>query len=714
MIKEIIMKNVKGTTTNQQLTGKDIIIGPNGVGKSTRIQVLGAALLGYVPGHGKAPGETFKHSSDQDVMTVGLSVNDFTFERNFERNVTRNKTTGKEDIKYSEKVSLSPSKGERTNTQKKSRIEQEVGSFPVMLDFNEFLGLSDSKRRDFIYGLSSAGSTWTKEKLDRHLNDSLLSMEIEVNNPDYYETLTESINEAINNFPNNYDFSDGLTAVIDWVDGQLSYYKKQKDDSEGAVRAFAEMKNKLNDTDRGLKQNKEELTQLRNKLMAVKEQYARDFEKKKAFDRKNERITELQQSIESLKNNQIEGTEQIEKQITELNQQVKEVPESKSASYEAKATELENQKQQNMNEAWTAKGKTQELAAKKASIEQTLNTINENKGVCVIQAQIACNKDFSKYLEHAQAKVDSLAASIKEFIEIGNEKIKLAENLGKLVKEWRQKAQQDNNNFREVVNHNQQITNKISLLKEQLNLIQKKKEQQASKLQDLNSELEKLQNESNEPIAPLDILERQQEALAKQIEELETKVTEQEKAKNQLATLKQSMLNYKKAEMKVNAFNSIKKELGAKGVQGLIVKEQLDPIKKDIEENLRAMGVEHEVFFQTTSDTGQEVFQFGWVNTGEQRNFDSLSTGQQIIFLIGFMITILERANPPLKVLAIDNIENLDPKNFYNVVKGLDQLSHKVDNIILAGVLSPISFDGWKVWQLEQTNEAGEMHESAS
>jgi exonuclease SbcC len=119
-----------------------------------------------------------------------------------------------------------------------------------------------------------------------------------------------------------------------------------------------------------------------------------------------------------------------------------------------------------------------------------------------------------------------------------------------------------------------------------------------------------------------------------------------------------------------------------------MVKGILEPIRSDIQTHLGLMGIDSEFYFSTESDTGKEVFQFGWRNSfGDERNFDALSTGQQLQLLIAMLVTFLERSNPPLKVLAIDNIENLDRVNFRKALAGMDKLSEKIDNIILSGVV---------------------------
>jgi exonuclease SbcC len=118
-----------------------------------------------------------------------------------------------------------------------------------------------------------------------------------------------------------------------------------------------------------------------------------------------------------------------------------------------------------------------------------------------------------------------------------------------------------------------------------------------------------------------------------------------------------------------------------------------------IAENLQLMGFDFEPFFQTESETGKEIFQFGWVNEkGHFVNFDAMSTGQQTVFLAAMMMTIIDRAKPKLRLLVMDNLNHLDRTNFQLLINGLNKLAHKVDNIILAGAIEfPFEAEGWNV-----------------
>jgi exonuclease SbcC len=97
------------------------------------------------------------------------------------------------------------------------------------------------------------------------------------------------------------------------------------------------------------------------------------------------------------------------------------------------------------------------------------------------------------------------------------------------------------------------------------------------------------------------------------------------------------------------------------------------------------------------------------VNELEERlNFDALSTGEKLMLLIALIVVIIERNNPKLKILMIDNIENLDHENLVNVLEGLNVVGDKLDNIIISGVIDlknccdfSNDYMGFKVWDLE-------------
>lgn len=138
MIKKVVYQNFNGQSGDQPLTGKDIFLGPNGSGKSTRIQAAIYTQLGYIPGEGKTTAQIFKHSTGDSMMAGIETSSGFSCSRTIERKSTKNRKTGEVSTSLSESVNVFPGRQERTDTEKRARIEEELGCFPVMMDFEVF------------------------------------------------------------------------------------------------------------------------------------------------------------------------------------------------------------------------------------------------------------------------------------------------------------------------------------------------------------------------------------------------------------------------------------------------------------------------------------------------------------------------------------------------------------------------------------------------
>ena len=694
MIKEITMRNFKGQMESQKLTGRDIFVGPNGKGKTTRLQAVGIALLGYVPGKGKLPTETFKLAS-ADNMSVGLVTDNLTFARTFTRSEKGGKD-GSNNVTVSQGIDLSPSRGEKKAADKEARIAFEVGSFPVMLDFNEFLSLSDSKRRDFIYGLSSIKTElWDRTRVEAHIRTKLLTLDLEVNNPDQYQIMSGLIADAMKEYPENDDIQAGLQSMIEWAKAKQTHWNDEKKNAVGAVKKLADMKNQLEETDRNIVQHKAELEQLQQQLTDSESQLARDRERKRAIDQRLVSMTELGMMIETLTKSQAEPAVNYDLLIADLRGHIKEFDfKAEFVKFDQELQTLSNKLKEAREQDRATITTLAQIQAEKTVLNSTLKQIDEQSKkngasrVCVIHSKIGCDKDFSK-----AATVFGQQLVVLEQREADQ---KAVQKETRIKIEGLETSKSDIDAQRTETHKNQTTLNQVNEdTRKEIAGLEKKKADEVNvsarisdQLKMYQEELTRLRNLPPEAIAPLDILEKQSEGRRSQIKELKVKLEGQEKAKITLSSLKSTMIDSKTATYNAQCVKDLSESLGAKGLQGELVKGILEPIRTDIQMNLELMGIDSEFYFSTESDTGKEVFQFGWRNDhGDERNFDALSTGQQLLLLIAMLVTFLERSNPPLKVLAIDNIENLDRVNFRKALIGMDKLSGKIDNIILSGVV---------------------------
>jgi len=702
MIKSIRVKQIKGNSFDQHLTGRDIFIGPNGAGKSTRLQAVQLAMLGYIPGKGRNMSDTFKLSSG-DEMTAGLKLDNFSFDRSIIRS-EKLKGDGSKEVKYTESLAVSPNKGEKNPTQMNARVTSEIGNFPVVFDFQEFLNLSDAKRREFIYGLSPiSNDEWDKPKVTAHLIQKLLTPGLKETSPDLYETTQELINEALAEWPADYDLSAGLQSMLSWITSRQQFWNKKQSDATGAVRELAEMKNQLEETDRDIVAKKAELQSIRSQYTDIHGQITAGREIKRQWDEKQRRISFLREEIEKLQTIiNAETTRDYEAEIAALQAKIKQTDigaESESIQMEIDA--LRNRRASKSKELNDTNGRLSLLERELYTMNTVLKNIQDKgAGVCVLHHQISCDKDFSKFTGFVGEKGPALQQQIDELTGLIEGLEKEIKDIGNQMDTLEASKRSLHQAFLDEAKANERFRSEIDSIRREEQSELKSKQEAQSKVNVLHEELTRLTGEKPPSFAPLEILEPQHAALENQIAELERIVDEKEKAKITLSNAQTAMISASKAQYYHTACKNLSAALGPKGIQGELVKGILGPVERSINENLRLMGIEYPAFFSTQSETGKEVFQFGWVKNGYETNFDVLSTGEQLMFLSAFLVTLLERANPPLKVLALDNIENLDNKNFRGLLNGLNGLAHKLDNILIAGVVDEVDVDGWKVWNL--------------
>jgi len=706
MLTSIEMKNFKGQTTIQKLTGMDIFVGRNGAGKTTRLQALGLAILGYVPGNKRTSTDTFKLATG-DSMSVGLKTDRFQLTRSFTKNEKRNVRDGSLSVTIKENIQVSPGAAERTDTDKDLRIKAEIGHFPVMMDFSEFLSLSDTRRRDFIYSLGGIDSaTWTRDRIYDYLTEKLLTDELQTNNAEQYDYMLEIINKAIAEFPADYGVQEGLQAMLSWIDTERKVWDRKQKDAQGAVRQISDMKNDMAETDRNIAALKQELETLQNQLIDVEKLITAEEEKKKAAEKRTARMIELQKAVLTLETKPGKAdTSDIDRQLREHQRQLAEPPaiDAEMQQFKNRQTEIRQQRRCLADEQQKVATQTATVQATVIALEEALKTTGEIAGRCVVNPKlIKCDKDFAGFGEYVARKKSEAANTMAELL--GQEEA-LKKSIAKLDTEDGDVTNQQSQLLKQVqeVNaRNTSINKTIAALSEQKNSLLAEVTDRENKIKLYREELDRI---LNEPVAANTFvvnLDTQVADVRSRIAVIKKTVEEKEKAKQTILLMQQSMMDNRKAEYQSSCLKLIAEALGPKGVQGEIVKECLEPIRQNIQGNLALMGFDQEPFFQTESETGKEIFQFGWINEkGHYVNFDALSTGQQTVFLAAMMVTIIDRAQPKLRLLAMDNLNHLDRRNFQLLIDGLTKVKDKLDNIILAGAIEfDFAADGWQVWNL--------------
>lgn len=710
-IAKLTLDGFKAQQVTENISGLDLFIGANGTGKSARLEAASLAILGYVPGRGKKADDTMALAAG-DQISVGLELdNGFGCARRFERRTSTNRRTGEPTVRITESVTVSPAMGETNDTQRKARIDQELGSFGIHLDFAEFLAMSAAKRREFLYGLVSGTDEWTKERVSELLRNRLLTDELQANNPEAYAIMEETIDEALNEWKDGLTVQDGVTAMLEWAKTQASYWNAKRRDAEGAVRQLAELKNQLNATDRDIAERKEALEKLREELTSSTAEIARAEEIKASWEARQKRLEALRQELGGLMQTQGPNEKAIEERFAEeidkLNAQIVELPPYENETFSTKLDAIAAQRRTTIDKAIEVEKALAAATTEAKTLRRAIETATSTGGLCVISRSIKCDKDFTPFIEYVTAKAEEQEAIAADMVStLANLEAEQAA-LRSAEKELRE-AENSRMAARErQERENNGIYKAIAQLETEKRQVLRTAEKEAVRREAIAEELERLENEPVKPVPETDILEKQVAGLRSQIAEIQSSIEQQEKARITLTNMQGAMLESSQAEHKYNAAKNIQDELGPHGVQGELLKAGLEPLRAEIDANLRAFGIDNEFAFLTQSDRGAETFDFGWMSHGAFISYDALSTGQRILVLVAMLTALLNRACPPVRLLTIDNVENLDLDNRQALLEGLATLHNddKIDNVLMAGVIDASVPKGWTVHHVDDSED---------
>ena len=704
-IKQIQMSGIKGQEGTQDLTGRDIIIGNNGAGKTTRLQAMSLAALGYVPGKGKTAADTFELASE-DTMTVGIDTELCGIFRSYIKS-SKLASDGTMDVKTTQKINVYPSEGERSNKEKEQRIIREVGDFPAMLDFGSFIELSDNKKRDFIYNLGGDRFTWDHAQVEESLREAVLTDALLENNPEMYDTMEDDFVEVMKQYSQETDVTSGLLAMGEYAKEQLSRWRKEKAHADAAAQKLTEIKNRELDTDRGLAENQEKLAVMRAEQSELIKTYAAAEAENRIHQSKTLELERLSADIESLENdsNTVEKADKLARDIEGYSTTIKETKER----IESVRHHLDAMRQENKDICNRAHERKEYINSLKQQLDhcdmtiqkesELIELITTNAGCCAFSREIKCSHDFSGFIAERQKIIDN-AYEKKDELEPA-----IAEQSGLLFQMDREREQIESNFEAE---HSESVE------------LQRRLDQFEALLRASQEDLQQLEN-----AAPILTAKRQQakdltewleqnpardcgdyqiglQTLEENIKSLEDTIEKQKKIRNDIINIKSNVIDSQTATFQQECWKQIAEAIGQKGIQGEIVKEMLDPMRDLINDKLKAMGIEYCFYFRTESDRGKEVFEFGWSDQTGRRPFSALSQGEQLLLLIAMMTTIIEQSNSKIRILAIDNINHLDHDNLQRVIHGLNEAGKNMDNIILAGTpdLTDDDAPGWKVWRI--------------
>lgn len=653
--------NVKGQEIEEKLTGRDVWLGENGVGKSARLQAFMFGVQGFLPTPFKRPmSDTFQIASG-DVMVVNLQTdNGFGFGRTIRQKKTKHQN-GDVSFSYKGSASVFPDEGETTDKAREKRIAEAMGTFSIMFDLDEFMSRSDAKKRELVFALSSPESYgWDKDRV-----------------------LTELANIL------------GEDATIDWL-GKASV-------AENIARLLGETHSKLSGA-KAIKKNKDEV---KAEIILIRQ---------RMMDEAASSVTEIKEKLAGLRSRKSELDAEIAK-----GQEIK----KQHSIFEIKKLRLEEKRflLKTSVKPTDLKPLEEAVSGNKLSLENFEKGIEaEEVEIESLRRLVDAEKDKLQFARGELVTVDQ-RQHIRETIDaidrrgcplMGKEcESDLTEYKAKLEAEWNKNDAAVNDKRIERDKIDAQVKSLVAAVDQKVNDRKKdntllkanrvevrKREDELKKAQNLNarheSDLELLKTEeatvesfraSLGATVDVTMAEKAKAGVVDQITALEEEASKAQEVKNVMGNFDRANIAALEAEEEVNTLTALHDALGPKGVQAKILADVIGPLAKTVNDLLSKVpsidGEAYSVEFNLHDLNGKEVFEIYWPKEAGVVHYNTLSGGQQILFGAALMVALIMQADPPHKSMCIEAAE-LSAGNFYNLLGALDLIATDIDNILVA------------------------------
>ena len=154
-ISRIALDNFKGQNVDHAVGPLTLFVGPNGSGKTARLEAVSFAVTGQVPGKSSPRASADVITGAEGSAKVGLDT-----EFGWERGIRRSGDSTKQFIGITDRASADGVWQFRQVATKagEQELSDKVGCFAPMFDLSLFLKLTDEKKRQFILDLYQGGS----------------------------------------------------------------------------------------------------------------------------------------------------------------------------------------------------------------------------------------------------------------------------------------------------------------------------------------------------------------------------------------------------------------------------------------------------------------------------------------------------------------------------------------------------------------------------
>ncbi len=688
-------KNTKGRDLDEELTGREIYVGANCSGKSTRLQSLTILLQGFLSSLGKSNISNMDLASDKFLSVSGTLDDKFSFARKYRRKST-NHGDGTKTFACTADYTVFPDGGETKTKDRLDRITNHVGSFSVMFDLKEFLAMSDAAKRKFIFELSSPEVLgWNLDRIVDSLDTDKKKRVRDWWMPD--DSIADNLSTMLSNI--GKEITDNAAVLKNKSKARDELVGPRQDAMEGEqgdVKEIHEEKDRL----RKEKSDHEKAIAEANAAKTSREQLQKQIDAAQArrLELEGEEVTSTaEELVVDTMHNDLE-IERVEAQS--LREVARGVTEELEACRTATsdAVDAKNIKGRLIKETQAGASNIRDKVI--PTVKRVCKVLGEDGIAIVIKTlEEHCDKEDTT-VEEAKVEYDALVSDY----------------------EAKSKAQQEvAGKQREAERAYGRAEDDISLAEPELARARHSVESAKSKIESRSAEVNRLKTQEGElseslkslPTPPsMAMVESLITALEGQIEQLEERHKKAIETQQLMKQFDALVAEIQDLEDLVENTKLFRDQLGAKGIQAQIMAEVMDPIQSTVNELLGKItddnDVNYEAEFTLLDHNGKEIFAIHRVVGDARIPYNALSGGEAILFGTALMIALIRLKNPPLKALCIEAAE-LDSTNFVKLISALNVIAGEIDNIMVAScsdhvldVVKKGESDALKAWNSVQ------------
>ena len=603
-------------------------IGPNGVGKSTVLEAVQLALLGYIPGYGKTNESIMKHASGP-VMSVSMEFdNGIIVERTWKRNGSSVSAT--ESVKGYDKKEF-------------PNLIKDI-ELPIF-NFNEFATMTANKLKEWFISFLPSNS----ESLDivTHLKNVALADGLPA----------EDLIASVENWIKTQSVSglDLIKALDNYLKEGQSYVKGQISKLQGTVESLVryDEADNLDESEIRSQLVTLEITQMNLVEYEAKERMQQQLRDKLNAAKSRLEFASLDEDLHAaeIRNHRKE----LENQIDALKGSLSKLDEDR-----AKVSDLQAQLSIMQADYSNVLTEIVELNRKRLQIPQADAKCPYTSEPCETAAQLS-----SKYAAELAEIDKQIDFKEEESADFGPEKM---DALRKQISDMNSQISKTDHDIFTQIN---KATAEIHDCDRQLADIQRQYYDVA------------LMEEQIVDIGPRPTQATQAE-LDSQLRNLRSLITKIE-ANKQYEQLMSTVSRDKfKLETDLAVLKNWAKHTGSNGLQSKLMNKPFEDMADDMSSYLTSMfGTPTIARFNLEAKANS--FSFGMIRNNKYIEFDCLSSGEKCLFTLALIMCILNRSESQVKTIIIDDsLDHLDSDNAIHLFETLS----KIEGIqfILAGV----------------------------